>query len=49
MDVAAAFLSLFACSVYADNRSGFDMFSSKIEAMAVLREATIEGMVLLWW
>lgn len=49
MDMAAAFLSLFACSVYADDRGGFDMFSSKIEAMAVLREATIERMALLRW
>lgn len=48
MDVAAAFLSLFAGPVDAHNWRSFDVFTTKITAMAILREATIESMTLLW-
>ena len=49
MDMTTTFLSLFTCSIYANDWSSFDMFSSKIKAMAILGEATIERMALLWW
>jgi hypothetical protein len=49
MNMATTFFSFFACSIYANNRRSFDMLSSKIKAMSVLREATVEIMTLLGW